>query len=122
MVNVPMLVLRLMVHGELEGAKALFLDFGGFQSQTGDAKRIDAGLHGGQRNAGVDQRRKRHVAADSALAIEVSDSHVFESGRPSKATLHDGLGRPRHSVVIDSDHVRGQNAKYTRMVACDASG
>jgi methionine synthase II (cobalamin-independent) len=53
-VDVPMRMLRLVMHGELERTEAFLFDLARFQAQAGNAQRIEPSLHVGQRHAGVE--------------------------------------------------------------------
>jgi hypothetical protein len=70
-----MLVLGLVLDGDLRRAEALFLHFGSSQSAAWEAERVDAGLNCSKVGACVDEGTKRHVAADSARAVEVCNTH-----------------------------------------------
>ena len=54
--------------------KPSFLTSVGPQPQARQPQRADGRVQGVQTDAGIDQRRQRHVAADAAAAIEIGDS------------------------------------------------
>ena len=73
-----MRVLRFRFDTDLGCTKAEFLDLRGPQPQAGQAERTDSPVQIVQLDAGVDQGRQRHVAADSAVAIEICHfDHIY---------------------------------------------
>ena len=64
--------LRFRFDADLGRPKAKLLDLRGSQPQAGQSKRADGAVQVVELHAGVDQRGQRHVAADSAAAIEIS--------------------------------------------------
>ena len=75
-VQVAMRVLRLVLDRDLRGAKAVLLDLLGHQPQPGSPSDSMPALSGRQSTPASTSARKRHVAADSRCAIEVSDSRA----------------------------------------------
>ena len=59
--------------------KPFFLTSRADKPAAWEAQGIDAGLNGGEFGAGVDEGPERHVAADSARAIEIGNSHEAAS-------------------------------------------
>ena len=74
LVQVAMGVLRLVVDGNLGCPKAVLLDFLGPQPAAGQPERADGPVQGVQRDARIDQGGQGHVAANSAVAIEICHS------------------------------------------------
>ena len=74
-VQVAMDVFRLVLDRDLGGPKSVFLDFLGHEPAAGQAERRDSIVQPIEGDAGVDQGPEGHVAADSAGAIEVGNSH-----------------------------------------------
>ena len=104
MVQVPMDVLRLIVHRDLRGAKTVLLNFLGTQSAAGQAQRANGRVEGLDADARVDQCGQRHIAADAAATIQICHScHVMAHF----AFELDGVALPP-SAVITARHSRGR--------------
>ncbi len=69
--QVTFFVFRFAFDADLGRPKAQFCHFGGPQPQAGQSQRADGPVDRLQIDAGVDQCRQRHVAADSVAAIEI---------------------------------------------------
>ena len=80
-VQVPMLVLRLVLDGDLRGAKALLLHRRGHQPHAGQPQRVDARVERARSTPASTSAPKRHVAADAAGTIEIGDLHRRGSPR-----------------------------------------
>jgi hypothetical protein len=78
MVQMPMSVLFRMFDRERKGAKALAMNFLHDKPTLGQTERLDKQLNCRQFDPRVDQRRQRHVAANAAGAVQVSDFHVWQ--------------------------------------------
>jgi hypothetical protein len=74
-VQMAMLVLRLVLDLDLGRSEAALFDFARHESAAWQAERIDGRLYFCQGRARIDQRAERHIAADSASTIEVSNPH-----------------------------------------------
>jgi hypothetical protein len=73
--QMPMLMFRLVLDGNLCRPEAPFLDFAADKPAAWKAERVNARLDCRQVRADVYERAEQHVAADSTGTIEVSDSH-----------------------------------------------
>ena len=73
--QMPMSLLLGMIDADLLAAKAFSLHLGGTELNLREPQRIDTGLNGRQVDAAIDERSERHIAADPAGTIEVSNFH-----------------------------------------------
>src|SRR5262245_35005232 len=99
--EVAVFVFRLVLDRDLGGAEALLFNLSADKPAAWEAEGIGSGLNGGKVGARVDQRTERHVAADSAGAIEVSNSHsTASSKKPRDVSIVRHMPticyRPRH--------------------------
>ena len=74
-VQVAMLVLGFVLNRDLGRAEAFLFDLRANKPAAWETQGIDAGLDVGKLSAGVDECTECHVAADSARAIEIGNSH-----------------------------------------------
>src|SRR3954468_6496909 len=75
MVQVPVFVLGLVLHGDLRGTETLFLDLSAQKAAAWKTERVDAGLDRCEIGAGVNKGAERHFAADSARTVEIRNRH-----------------------------------------------